>query len=281
MNVDFTDLVARLKKDNMNRYDTILVIDGANDNRHGRVGIGKTNVKLALSYYLHPLFSIVRNVVIMDDRDHYNMLLAEPFSYTPICLDEAEHFWYLRTHGKGDQIDRVKKFMSNRKECKFHLSALPSIWDMDKSLREDRIQWRIRIVDRGRAELYLRNSPMRWKKKKDLWGELQGEWDDIPEIPEIMWTEYYRCLNGYEAEYDGRNNYVQTIKRAKELIKILCPECKAVIPAEWDGFQEEVFCQCSQCGFNDYYAYREYLNSKLLKSYPISYKTKIEGRQVA
>jgi len=190
-------MIRRFWLDVLNRHDIVMVIDGADDNRHGPVGLGKTSILLQLIVATSPHATIARNLVIKNDEVRYNALLADPNKYTVIGVDEAECFYYKRQAMTAKQKDRMQLFMQNRKECKFHYLALPRIWDMDRYFRKSRVKWRLKVKTRGEAWLYVRNAPHKWDEKKDLWGQHVGTFYDIPDCPPWLWKEYQRCLNGY------------------------------------------------------------------------------------
>jgi len=225
-----------MKLDNLHDHDTVLCIDGADDNRHGSVGLGKSNLVLAYMFALNPYSTIANNLVIGNDYEHYTDLLnARPW-YTVVACDEWEWFVYKRTSMHGTQKDTVREFMSNRKERKFHIGALPRIWDVDKVILKERIKWRLRVEDRGRASLHMRNAPSKWDKKTDLWGLHIGTFTEIPRVPWWLWNEYQRCLKAYRpAETDRTGKMViRPVKRAHEIV------CEPEQPLSPEGYTNGV-----------------------------------------
>lgn len=232
------------KKDNLNDYDTYVLFD-CKGNRHGKVGTGKSDkliqFLLALGYirfdgtYINePRVTIAKNLVLKNDYDHHWELLRSPELFLPVALDEGQWFWYNRWHGKKTQVERVLEFMTNRKENKFHLTATPSIWRIDKALREDRIQWRIISTARDRAKLfqcgpmYSETGVKLWDEKKDKWGLQVTEFHDIPKLPEYYNDEYQRCIDELVIECKQKkdkesgemiitNDYLRTSHRASEV----------------------------------------------------------------
>jgi hypothetical protein len=249
------DFAAQLWVDNLNNWDSVVVIDGASENRHGRVGTGKSRILKHLMYETDPHISLPYNLVVQDDVSHYQKLLDLPQPYLVIGVDEGSSFWYLRKHGKKDQIERVLMFHRNRKQFKFHFTALPSIWDMDKWIRKERVQWRIKVIDRGYAEVYRRNSPAKWSETKDEWGVREIAWEGITEGPSDRITTYDRCIKEFEAERNDDLSWKKTIHRADEVIDIFCPNCKTIILARWDGFNDKVSVKCSHCDFKNSFYY--------------------------
>jgi len=190
-------LVRRLWLDTLDAYDVVMVVDGSDDNRHGPVGLGKTSIILQLIVATSPRATIARNLVLKDNEVHYMELLNDPTPYTVIGVDEAEWYYYKRQAMTKGQKHRVMQFMTNRKERKFHFLALPRIWDMDPYFRMYRVQWRLKVTDRGEAWLYVRNAPSKWDEKKDKWGFHVATFYDIPMSPPWLWNEYQRCVDGY------------------------------------------------------------------------------------
>lgn len=195
--ITFSKLRARLILDNIHQWDSVMAIDGADSGRHGPVGVGKTAIMLQLLLTLHPHATIANNVVIKDDYEHYQALLLDPTEFIPIGVDEAEWFFYKRSAMTTQQKRDILQFMSNRKEKKFHLFCLPRIWDLDIVMLYERVQWRLKIEKRGVASLYMRNSPSKWDKDRDLWGEHVVRFHDIPMPPDYIWNEYMRCIYAY------------------------------------------------------------------------------------
>lgn len=195
--ITMNTLVRRFWLDTLDKYDVVMVIDGSDDNRHGPVGLGKSSLLIQLVVRTSPRATIARNVVLKDDEERYMELLNDSAKYTVIGVDEAEWFYYKRQAMTKGQKHRVMQFMTNRKECKYHYLALPRIWDMDPYFRTYRVQWRLKVTDRGEAWLYVRNAPAKWDEKKDIWGFHVATFYDIPDSPPWLWNEYQRCVDGY------------------------------------------------------------------------------------
>lgn len=68
---------------------------------------------------------------------------------------------------------------------------------MDPYFRKYRVQWRLKVTDRGEAWLYVRNAPSKWDEKTDKWGFHVATFYDIPMSPPWLWNEYQRCVDGY------------------------------------------------------------------------------------
>lgn len=249
--ITLEDFAAQLWVDNLDNWDSVVVIDGAMENRHGRLGMGKSRILKHLMYETDPDITLPYNMIVQDDVSHYYKLLNLPQPYLVIGTDEGSSFWYLRKHGKKDQIERVLMFHRNRKQYKFHFTALPSIWDMDKWIRKERVQWRIKVIDRGYAEVYRRNSSAKWNPDKDEWGVREIIWERIPEGPTKRIATYDRCNDQFKAERNPDLSWKKTVARAGQPIDIQCPKCKAIILTMWDGFHDRVQAQCSHCGFKN------------------------------
>jgi len=105
--------------------------------------------------------------------------------------------------------------MTNRKEAKFHIWCLPRIWDLDVSVLNERVQWRLRIESRGVATLWNRNSPEYWNQDRDGWGHYEATFSNICLPPPYMWNEheplgeYHRCIEDFEPALIGRGGVIK------------------------------------------------------------------------
>jgi hypothetical protein len=200
----FSQWLALMMDDLDNNYDIVICLDSNDANRHGPVGGGKSNLGLILGKCLGPTFSFYEDLVIRDDLFTFKDCVESRRPYKVILVDEAEWFFFLQWWMRRDVKALTPEFMSNRKERRIWILILPLIWDMVAFMRESRIQWRLRIEDRGSATLFMRGPRGFNSEKMDWWGTEVSEFWNIPRVPEEPWHKYEELALGHQCVDEER-----------------------------------------------------------------------------
>ncbi len=197
MTVTFSQWLALMMDDLSHHYDVAVAIDGDDSNRHGPVGLGKSNILLEIGYALQPYANLKRDLVVRDSISQFQSCLQDRRPFKLSMIDEAEWFffkqWWYRPEVKG----LTPEFKSNRKEQRIWLFCLPVIWDTVEFIRDKRIQWRLKVEKRGTASLYM-HCASRWNdEKKDKWGTYITTFVEIPRVPDAVWDRYQDLVDSH------------------------------------------------------------------------------------
>lgn len=189
--VGLEEITALMWKDLLDKYDVMAIIDGNRKNRHGLVGLGKTNFGLQLALRLNPYFWPPENMIIRDNYLHFLRALTLNVPYTVTLWDEMEWFFNKQTWSKPFVKILTPEFMSNRKDLKVWLGIIPSWWFNVEFVRDNRPQWRFRMNSRTECEVYVHNG--RSEMSEDWWGAYVTTIEKIPSAAEkipALWHMY-------------------------------------------------------------------------------------------
>jgi len=223
-------LLLRMIADLADGYDVVILIDGNDENRHGPVGTGKTNLGLWIAYALAQLlqegadraglgetfwFDIDEDLVVRDDLKGFRTAIRDRRFGKIILLDEAEWFFFNEWHSYKEVKANTPEFMSNRKEGRVWILAIPTIWKMLDFMRDTRIQWRIRMETRYTATVFMRGPSRSNLPKKDVWGIGVTRPRKIPMLPSSIWKGYERRIDQHVCEERGRSDCVVNLREKR------------------------------------------------------------------
>ena len=187
----FSRWIAVLMDDLATDYDVVVCIDATAQNRHGPVGVGKTNLGMILARTMSPYFDLKRDMVVRDDIRQAERIMSDRKPYKICWFDEWEWFAFLQWWQKPRVKALTPEFMSNRKERRIWILNIPVIWGAVWFFVDYRIQWRVRMKDRYTADVFMRSGiPSRRMRAKDYWGKYMGTVTDIPKVPDRWWGRY-------------------------------------------------------------------------------------------
>src|SRR6266508_5001453 len=147
--LSYSRLCAVLMDDLEQNYDVVVALDSTAQNRHGPVGVGKTNLGYILAKTMNPHFDLKRDMVVKDDLNQAERMMEDRRPYKICWFDEAEWFFFLQWCQRSRVRAMTPEFMSNRKERRIWLLHIPVIWGAVWFMVDYRIQWRLRMKDRS------------------------------------------------------------------------------------------------------------------------------------
>ena len=193
--VGLEEITALMHKDLLDKYDVMAIIDANKKNRHGLVGLGKTNFGLLLALKLNPYFWIPDNMIIRDNYLHFLRCLNLKVPYTVALWDEMEWFFNKQTWAKPFVKILTPEFMSNRKDYKIWLGIIPWWWFNVEFVRENRPQWRFQMRNRTECEVFIHNGYS--DMAEDRWGGYITTIEKIPSVAEevpALWHMYEAAI---------------------------------------------------------------------------------------
>ncbi len=189
--LSYSRLCAVLMDDLEQNYDVVVALDSTAQNRHGPVGVGKTNLGYILAKTMNPHFDLKRDMVVKDDLNQAERMMEDRRPYKICWFDEAEWFFFLQWWQRSRVRAMTPEFMSNRKERRIWILNIPVIWGAVWFMVDYRIQWRLRMKDRYNVDVFMRSGiPSAKARKMDWWGSYRGTISEIPKVPDRDWGRY-------------------------------------------------------------------------------------------
>lgn len=220
-------LLLRMIADLADGYDIVILIDGNDDNRHGPVGAGKTNLGLWLAYAIAQIlqkaaeaaglgdvfsFDVETDAIIRDDLKAFKIAVKDRRFGRIVFVDEAEWFFFNEWHAYKEVRALTPEFMSNRKEGRVWILLIPTIWKMQDFMRETRIQWRIRMETRYTATIFVRSAARKNLPKKDVWGIGLTQVREVLRFPLGIWYRYEDLIDAHVCDERGKTECVVNLR---------------------------------------------------------------------
>ncbi len=189
--LSFTRWLAVLMDDLQQGYDIVICIDSKGQNRHGPVGVGKTNFADLIAHSLNPDFDLKRDMVVRDDIAQAERVMEDRRPYKICWFDEWEWFAFLQWWQRPRVKALTPEFMSNRKEGRIWIFCIPVIWAAVWFFVDYRIQWRLCMKSRTEVDVFMRNRvPTRQDRSYNKWGAYKGTITEVPKVPDREWDRY-------------------------------------------------------------------------------------------
>lgn len=190
--IDWIDMISMMIRDNMNKLDTCIVLQGG-------TGSGKSWTALTLAKSLQPNFSLQHDVCYKDDWQVYWGFLYDTTPFRAWLLDEGQWFLFVLDFSKRESKESIKQFMSRRYCFQYQIVATPTIKKMIDYLRDHRFRWNLiaryeedgENLIRGFLDVYRRREFVKEGMRMAYWSYL-GTIEGIEPLPEFVGVEYER-----------------------------------------------------------------------------------------
>lgn len=140
-----------LKKRTQIKADAVLIIDGPPGN-------GKTTLEIEIARRIDPLFTIRRNIIFdPNPKNIMEKITKELPPGSPVGLDEGMRAANARKAMTANNLFLGEYFSVNRKDFKIIMICVPSIQQIDTSLRNQRATFWVHVIERGVALVFKRS----------------------------------------------------------------------------------------------------------------------------
>lgn len=126
---------------------------------------------------------------VFDDDDFWEASERPPYSSK--ILDEFSRLLYSKDANKGGQVSRKKRFKTDAKNNQFTIGADTQYFALDKEFKKDKVDFAVRIPERGKFEVY---------GEKEM-KKIDKEGDDI-DLPDPLFTGKFPDMNPSDGETD-------------------------------------------------------------------------------